>query len=872
MNTVLLHGQWQLSCHKLQLPDGIEAETVTIPSTIQMEIPGDVHSALLQTGVLPDPYYGKNELDIQWVGRSEWVCTKEVTIDDAFMHGKQYIVLESADTFVRVFINNNEVGTCHNMFRLWRFDVTDFLVKGQNIISLHFEPSERYAIEEAKKLPYEIPCSIYDVSSPHRNLIRKVQCHAGWDWGPCIMAFGIYDSIRLEQCSDGYIDYVNWSTFPVVDDPKAVLEKTIIDGLDWDAHIGITYTSTVDKELVFNCKLEGNGIKIVSNIVAHVTKGENYIEDIMRVSKPTLWYPAGGRPEDDEAIVKTGFPTLTENALYTLTIATYAPEIQTVVKKVAFRTLETVAEEDAEGKSLYFKVNARPYFSKGANWIPADALPSRISDEKINYLLDSMIKANQNTIRVWGGGRYESDVFYELCDKKGILVWQDCMFACSTYPSNKEFLDNVRHEIRHQVRRLQHHPCIALWCGNNEDLGALNWYEVSRENPSRYLIDYDRLNEGVIADEVQRLDSGRTWWPSSPSAGPNDFSDNWHSDSRGDMHYWNVWHEKKSFDSYLSIKPRFVSEFGYQSFPSLEEVKTYTPDDQLNFTSPIMEFHQRSPGGNSIILENFTRYFRFPEGLSAMLYLSQVQQALAIKTAVEYWRTLRPRCMGAIYWQLNDVWPIASWSSIEYSGRWKLLHHESKKFFAPIKTVLIQKDNEVQAVVLNDTRKKIYTSLSVRVIHFNGTIIEEKLISKDIPEDTAEMVWASAISDITKTPENCFVDVQLTSGGYSDSATILLDVPKKLSLEKANITYTVDESLRITLTADKPAFYVSLQTSLPGTFSDNFITLLARQTITIDFDETMSLPFFENKDGVKKIDAKMLEESLHVMSLCDTYM
>ncbi len=874
MNTLLLHGPWSLSLFDSAAAQSMVEQSlsqIAFPNSIELQLPGDVHSALLENKLIEDPYYAKNELDIQWVGRTDWVCTKEIEISDTFKMGRQSIVLESADTFVTVFINDVEVGTCFNMFRLWRFDITDHLVQGKNIIKLHFEPSERYALEAASKLPYEIPCSIYDVSSPNRNLIRKVQCHAGWDWGPCIMAFGVYDSIRLEQYADGYIEYVNCTTVPVVENPKTVPEKMLIDGLDWDAHIGITYFSSVDKELLFNCKLEGNGIKIISNIEAKVSKGENYIEFTERVTKPTLWYPAGGRPEDDAEIEKNGFPTLKENTLYTLTIATFAPENQTLVKNIAFRTLETIAEEDDDGKSLFFRVNGRDVFSKGANWIPADALPSRISDEKLNYLLDSLIKSNQNTVRIWGGGRYESDVFYNLCDKKGIMVWQDCMFACSTYPSNKEFLDNVRHEIRHQVRRLQHHACISLWCGNNEDLGALTWYEASRENPSRYLIDYDRLNEGVLADEIQRLDSARTWWPSSPSAGPNDFSDNWHADGRGDMHYWSVWHEKKSFDSYLSIKPRFVSEFGYQSFPSLQEVKTYTPEDQLNFTSPIMEFHQRSPGGNSIILENFTRYFRFPEGFNSMLYLSQVQQALAIKTAVEYWRSLRPRCMGAIYWQLNDVWPIASWSSLEYSGRWKLLHYEAKKFFDPFTVVLLQKDKMVSAVILNDTRNTIHAELVISIIDFNGEVLEKKSIKKDFSSDSVSVAWESPIDDITSKTDQYFVYAQLLCSNYSKETTLFLDFPKRCIIQKAPISVSVDDNLVITLSTDKPAFYVSLQTSLDGTFSDNMFTLLPGKKRTVQFDPSMSLTQYGAQGSVSNINAKVLTESLSVVSLRDTY-
>lgn len=879
MKTISLHGTWQLSpldktALVAQLSDPLVGTSFS--DGIPLNIPGDIHSALLDKKNICDPYYAKNELDIQWVGRTDWTCTREIQVPKDFKDGRQFIVLECADTFVRVFINDAEVGMCFNMFRLWRFDVTDFLTAGKNVITLQFEASERYAIDAASKIPYEIPCSIYDVSSPNRNLVRKAQCHAGWDWGPCIMAFGVYDSIQLEQCSNGHIDYVESRTVPVCScgaaqgDFSHIVEADILAGVEWNVNVGITYTSFDAGTLPITVIIEGKSIKTAINhaFTAQVTQGENRIECTLTVSKPDLWYPAGCRPEDDDAIAKTGFPTLTENTLYELTVQAGS---HAITKKIAFRTVETVAKEDKDGKSLYFKVNGRAIFSKGANWIPGDALPSRITDEKLDYLLDTMVKSNQNTIRVWGGGRYESDVFYELCDKKGLLVWQDCMFACSTYPSNKEFLDNVRHEIRHQIRRLQHHACIILWCGNNEDLGALTWYEASRKNPSRYLVDYDRLNEGVIGDEVQRLDPDRAWWPSSPSAGPNDFSDNWHADGRGDMHYWSVWHEKKSFDAYLSIKPRFVSEFGYQSFPSLEEVKSYTPDDQLNFTSPVMEFHQRSPGGNAIILENFTRYFRFPEGLHAMLYLSQVQQALAIKTAVEYWRTLRPVCMGAIYWQLNDVWPIASWSSLEYSGRWKLLHYEVKKFFAPLTTVLTQKDDGIQAFVLNDTRKTVNGELIMSIIDFDGKILDKKSIKKGFVADKVDATWEIKLADLPVVAEECFVYAEFVTGDYRADTTLFPTFHKKCNLQKATIIVEVDDNLLVTLTADKPTFYVALQTDINGTFSTNMLTLLPKKPVTVQFDPDASLVAYSAKGESKRPTAQDLAKSLTVTSLRDTY-
>ncbi|MGL4985757.1 MAG: glycoside hydrolase family 2 protein, partial [Treponemataceae bacterium] len=666
-----LSGQWKL--YPKNITDVPASYRSKLKNPVVMDFPGDVHSALIANNIIPDPYYGKNELDIQWVGQIDWVAEKEAFVPKTFLAGKQYIVLEMADTFVEVFINDKSVGACDNMFDLWRFEISSQLASSKNIVKFVFSSAEKKAIEKAKSLPYPIPFSEYPVFSPHRNLVRKTQCHAGWDWGPCIMAFGVYGSLYFEQSAKGFVNYILATTTKVSEN-------------EWDLDVSFTYRAVLPAPRTVTITLTGKGIEeTTASFKVQLVKGENQFSKKMRIKNPEIWQTAD---------------TLEgENELYKLTV-TVGSEAKT--KKIAFRTLEVISQEDEAGKSLYFKINGRPFFAKGSNWIPCDALPSRQTPEKYESLLRSMVEANMNCVRIWGGGQYEKEIFYELCDRLGILIWHDCMFACSLYPSDKEFLESVRKEIHHQILRLQSHPSIALWCGNNEDLGALTWYPESIKNRDRYLIDYDRLNEGVLAKEIAQLDPSRTWWPSSPSAGPNDFSDNWHSDGRGDMHYWTVWHEGKSFDAYLDIRPRFVSEFGYQSFPSIEGIESYADKSQMNLTSPVMEFHQRNPRGNSIILENFSRYFRFPNSFESMIYLSQVQQALAIKTAVEYWRSLRPHCMGAIIWQLNDVWPVASWSSIEYSGKWKLLHYATKDFYAPFAVFPYKKDGKVHINVVND--------------------------------------------------------------------------------------------------------------------------------------------------------------------------
>lgn len=844
MKTLSLAGTWDLKAE-----GNIYNTDMGLKPSPTVTFPGDIQTAILKANPDFDPYYRDNELKFQVPGQTYWTCTRNFYVAKKMLSNHQFIELDGIDTFADIYINNVLVGHTENFFRLWRFDVTGILHEGENKIQIKFTPSEAIAIEEAKKIPYPIPCSIYDVTSPNRNLVRKTQCQAGWDWGPCIMAMGIYNSIKIIQTKTGFIDYIQTKTVPI--------KKN-----EWQVEVTTHINSLKEGSVPVSISIDGEKLNpVVLKTNFKLSKGENIIKQTIVVKNPDLWWPAGCRPEDDAAILKTGNPTFNQNTLYDITVN--VAEISKT-QKLGFRTLEVVSEEDEHGKSLYFKVNDRPIFSKGSNWIPCDALPSRQTPEKYKYLLESLVKANQNTIRVWGGGFYEKDIFYYLCDLYGILIWQDCMFACSTYPATPDFLSNVRAEIKHQVRRLSHHPSLAIWCGNNENLGAITWYDESKNNRDRYLLDYDHLNEGVVGDEIRKNDPDRAWWPSSPSAGPNDFSDNWHADGRGDMHYWSVWHEKKPFEAYYSIKPRFVSEFGYQSLPSMSEIKTFADKEDLNITSPIMEFHQRSPGGNPIIFENFSRYFRVPSTFESMVYLSQVQQAIAIQTAVQYWRSLRPICMGATVWQINDVWPIASWSSIDYSGKWKLLHYNEKKFFSPVFLSAFVKDSLFQAYVLNDTRKELNVKITISTLNFKGKKVKDDVeIIQTIAPDSSTLVYELPIE---KPISDSFIHATMEYGESKTETTVFASFQKKCYLEDPEIKYQISEvtrnpgSYRIKLTAKKPAFYVSLdQQGIPGIFSDNMFTLLPNETKTIIFTPS---PYGNTKTKTVKINAFKKEFSV----------
>ena len=827
MKRIELQGQWQLSGKN---PEGKEIKC-------PVNIPGDFHTALLSQGIISDPYQGFNEQEQLWVGKSDWTIerTFEFTPDSSL---KSFITITEADTFFTLFINNKKVGSGQNQFARHRFDVSDFLVEGKNTISILFESAEKKSTEIAEKLPYPVPAMKYDIYSPNRNLARKCQCHGGWDWGPCIMVSGIYGSIVIESVPDGLFNHVT-----VNYDNK---------NKDWTVKGDVNFYSLVNESRQFVVEVSGPDIKSSSiSQEIQLIPGENNFSYELTVNNPSVWKTSG---ELEEA-------GLFENTIYTLLVKeiTEDGDFITLKKKICFNTLKALSFPDSvdekEGRSLYFENNGRKIFAKGSNWIPCENLPSRLTAERYEDLLKSAVLAHHNCIRVWGGGFYEKEIFYDLCDLYGLIVWQDFMFACSMYPATEEFLFEVQNELNYQIPRLQSHACIGIWCGNNENYGAMNWFSECHKNHDRYMVDYDRLYHGTIAAAIKKYDK-RLYWPSSPSAGPDDFADNWHADTMGDMHYWSVWHERKSFDAYLSIKPRFVSEFGYESFPSLETIKSFADEKDFNFTSPLMEYHQRSPSGNSIIIENFSRYFRFPVGFDNMIYLSQVQQALAIKTAVDWWRSLAPKCMGAIIWQLNDIWPGPSWSSLEYNGKWKLLHYEASKFFAPLYVSSFIKDNNFYVMICNDTLSTETIKITIQFIAFDGSEFKPS-ITKEVRSE-AEAVTQALCTELEKDNLNkYFIYVTSEYNGELYSNTVFPSLYKEAEIKKADIKMEISKPsetssvFEISLSTDYPAFFVALDNDqLPGIFSENMITLLPGHTKKIIF--TPKVKTLLSLDEVKK--------------------
>ena len=806
-----LSGQWKLS-------------SPSMPGrTIPAELPGDNYSALLNAGIIPDPYFAKNELLIQEYRDYKWSFKRDFEVTAAML-AKKYIFLEvsMADTFVECFINGKKVFKGRNAFSAYRPEIKKLLKEGTNSIEFIFLPVGAEAAKYAKTMPLDYPMTPNSLI-PHMNLVRKAHCHAGWDWGITLMVSGIYDPVILNCTDHARIETVYISQKHEKNRAKVTAFADI-------------YAVKEEKVTVsFQLDLAG------CDITVKLKPGKNTVKADFGIINPRLWWPAG----------------YGEQELYKLTVST--PD-SSVVKNVGLRDLQVVNEKDEFGASLIFRVNGVDVFAKGANWIPCDALPSRQTEEKYEKLLEGARSANMNIIRVWGGGQYEKEVFYEICDRKGIMVWQDLMFSCSLYPSTDDFIENVVNELEYQIPRLKSHPSLAMWCGDNEVIGATGWYDDKR---TQWLLNHDRLNH-ALGKAVKRLDPDRVFWPSSPCGGPGNLNDAWHDDSCGDMHYWEVWHGGKTFDAYYNVKPRFCSEFGYQSFPSMENIRKYCPEDQMNVFSPIMDHHQKCSQGNAPIMGMFGRYFRMPESFESFMYLSQLQQALAIKTGVEYWRSLKPRCMGTIFWQLNDNWLVASWSSLEYGGKWKQLQYHAKRFYAPVIGVMYPEKDTYKLCVISDVNAKAGISTVLDVVDMNGKIIDSFEFKAAFAPGESRCIKTFKAKDFAKYPdtETFFVirtAAESEKGNFTHENAFFRKPYKAFELPICNIKTKIKEKkdcFEITIESDKPVFFAVLDA--PGTngvFDDNSFIMLPGVKKTVRF-----IPGIE-------ITAKELESILTVEHL-----
>jgi beta-mannosidase len=788
---VNLGGEWHLSD---------DAKGMAAP----MQVPGDGISALQSAGLIPDPYFGRNEYDLRWICDRDWVISRSFVVDRTDL----VLVVSMLDTLAEVVVNGVSVLRAANMFRSFRVDLSGVLRVGANDIEIRFGNVVTEAARLQAAQPYFVPFSANNTPIHNGNMLRKPSCDFGWDWNIALAPFGVYGEIGLE---------------PVV---AARIASLLIDQAHTPGRVVVSVEAQIEGEADWQTvAFDLAGVSATAVIKRGVARAELVIDN------PVLWWPAGSGHQ----------------VLHDLVVTLGA---QGVYRRCGLRDARLITEKDAAGLGFKFAINGRDIFARGANWIPADALAGRITVEATRDLLQSAVDANMNMIRVWGGGRYEPNWFYDLCDELGLMVWQDFMFSCHIYPATDAFLADVAIEVREQALRLHHHASLILWCGDNELIGALTWFPETRANRDLYLVGYDRLNRTIEA-ALKAAVPGAVWWPSSPSPGPMDFGDAWHDDSKGDMHFWSVWHEGRDFDHYRDVSPRFCSEFGFQSYPSMDVIRRFADPKDWNIAAPVMESHQKNAGGNARIAETMFRYFRFPVDFENFVYLSQVQQGLAIKTAVTHWRSLKPHCMGTLIWQLNDTWPVCSWSSLDHGGGWKLLHHMAKQFYAPLLVTAVPTPDGIVLRAVNDTVAAVTLGVDAYAVAMSGAIRSLGTYRPQIPTDCAVEVARLAPDALGDGEVLSFTWRQ---PGVPHQGDIYAPRPwKAYDLPAAKLTHKVapaGETYQISVEADLPAFFVSLEADQPGRFSHNAFTLFPGYPATVTFTPAKpgSMPQFVLRD------------------------
>lgn len=806
-------------------------------SSIQATVPGCVHTDLLRAGEIPDPYDRDNEKEVQWVSARGWEYSREFEVGDELLAEERVLLLcEGLDTFAEVLVNGQTVGSANNFHRTWEYDVKDVLKKGSNEILVKFKsiiPFITKMDEEERKMPVW-----KQLGAEHRyQWIRKPATHFGWDWGPCLMTMGIFREIKLVAYSEARLDDV----LVTQEHQNGKVTLNVITNLERHTQNELT----LEVQVSFAGKAVG---KEEATVAGDGTVTSITIED------PQLWWPAG----------------MGDQPLYDIQVVLKkeSSEVDAWRRKIGLRVIRLECEDEAGGQSMAFKANGVPFFAKGANWIPEDNFLDRVTDEIYRERLQDAIAANMNMIRIWGGGYFEQDVFYNLCDELGLVVWQDFMFACAGYPAHKQdFLDNVEKEAIDNVKRLRHHASLGLWCGNNElEMGL-----VGDDEDMMPWKDYKALFDGVLQEVVSTYSPEHDYWPGSPHTPVGD-RNNAHAENSGDVHFWNVWHwEKKPFEFYRTSEARFVSEFGFQSFPEPRTMYDCTRPDERNLTGYMMEFHQRSKGGNTTILQYMLDWFQLPKDTHSILWMTQLLQGIGVKYGVEHWRRSRPRCMGTIYWQLNDIWAGPTWSSIDTYGRWKALHYMARDFFAPVSVSLVEDAETLMYEVwaVNDTSKKVSGELEIALLTTSGEVIQTTSHSVEVAAASSVLLTEGSVEDVTNTygVRDVLLKVKLRQDGEVISENMASFVkPKHLTLRdpelQANISQAGEGVYRLELQTDVPALWCwveSLDQKVEYKLSNNFFHLWPGESKVVGIQVE------------RDVDIAEFAKSLRVQNLYNTY-
>lgn len=820
------------------------------------QVPGNVHTDLLRNGLIPDPFYGTNEHDLQWIDKKDWEYEATFSLPSAWQEFERMeLAFDGLDTYADVYINGIQVLSADNMFRAWTVSVKGQLHPGDNTIKVKFRSPIHEDLPKLEALGYALPAAndqseLGGLGDRRVSVFaRKAPYHYGWDWGPRFVTSGIWREVRL----------VGWSG------PK--LKDLFIRQEDVSAEKArLSAVVEVDTEIEWQGTLEVQTEGLNWQQELTLKPGIQAVELKLEIANPRLWWCQGlGSPE-----------------LYNFkaSLLQDRKEIASRSATTGLRSIRLVREKDAAGTSFRFELNGVSVFAKGANHIPNDSFIPDVTEARYRREIESAVRSNMNMLRIWGGGFYEEEIFYELCDQHGILVWQDFMFACSMYPGDEAFLRSVRDEAEYNVTRLRNHPCIVLWCGNNEidsawahydEEGGWGWKkDYNPQQREKIWNDYEAIFHRLLPEVVERLGGGIDYWPSSPIREVTG-DRNQHATSvtgEGDIHYWGVWHAVEPFSNYNERVGRFMSEYGFQSFPELSSVLKYAERDQLELESEVMLAHQKNGQGNRLIKQYMDQYLPEPKDFISFLYMSQVLQAEAIQTAIEAHRKRKPYCMGTLYWQMNDCWPVASWAGIDYYGRWKSLQYTMRRSFAEvILSVDCSVGGDVKVHAISDRQKPIQAELKLALYDFNGSLLVSKTQSVSVGADSAEVVASLPAAELLGEydPKSVVLLVALEEGGVELAKAHAYFAPsREISWPKAKVTIREEagsEGTRVVIEATAVARQVWLHTETEGIFSDNYFDLIPGVPVTVEFYQS-------NMDG-DQIYRSGVPGEVTVTSMCD---
>jgi beta-mannosidase len=759
-------------------------------------IPSTVHTALLENKKIENPFYRNNEASLQWVETKDWEYRHRFEVAESLLQEEVVeLTFKGLDTYAEVFLNGQKILEADNMFRSWLVDVKPLLQKENNELRILFHSPGEIENKKWAALGYELP------DGSRRAVTRKAAFHYGWDGGPRFVTMGPWRGIELKGWSKALINQVQYRTIMKFDN------ATIQAFFDVDAKAA--------GAAVISVNIDGKTFQKEVELKA----GNNKDSLSFTLIKPELWWPNG----------------LGKQHLYNISGSIQGNGFSdTKEDRIGIRKLVLRQPVDNDGVGFYFEVNGIRVFAKGANYVPQDIFQDRVSNADYQKLLKDAQRANMNMLRVWGGGIYENEDFYDTCDELGLMVWQDFMFANAMVPGDEAFQQNVAAEAKEQVERLNNHPCMALWCGNNEISEGWHrwgWQDgLTEEHKKKIWDDYLAIFKKILPEAVSNNNPTIPYWESSPQYGRGDEN----STYVGDSHYWGVWQDAEPFEYYSAWVPRFMSAFGFQALPDIRTIEEFTLPEDRDLDSEVMKAHQKHARGTALIKEYMARDYRTPKDFDNFVYVSQLLQADGVRLGIESQLQRLPYCMGSLFWQLNDCWPVTSWSSIDHNGHWKALHYAAKKAFEPVTISISNIGGFLTPMIVNHTKQTITVIPKVRVIDFDGNVTFNRTFpTKQVAPASADMLPGATKAQMSQKGNSNYLLVYMellnADSSFITATHVYVEKQKDLNLPIPNINATIsktDEGYLLKLQTDKLAKSLYLQTEVAGWFSDNYFDLL----------------------------------------------